>query len=216
MAFDGQLTLAAFFAFLGIFFDFFDGFFARKFDVASELGVQLDSLADIVTSGLVPGVVMFQLIQWSMISWPDNLVGFIGDFKGILPYFAFLITLSSCYRLAVFNISDNQKDAFIGLPTPANAILILSLPLILNFQDNDSINELVLNKWFLIAITILSTWLLNAPIKLLSFKFKNFLFNDNMPRYILILISLISLVLFKFIGIPIIIVLYILVSLFTK
>lgn len=216
MAFDGQLVLASFFVFLGIFFDFFDGFFARKFKVASELGVQLDSLADMVTSGLVPGVVMFQLLQWSMVSWPDNLVGFIGEYKGVLPYLAFSITLSSCYRLAVFNISDNQKDSFIGLPTPANAILILSLPLILNFQDNDAINELVLNKWFLIILTVLSTWLLNAPIKLLSFKFKNFSFNDNIPRYTLMVISLISLVLFKFLGIPIIIVSYILISLFTK
>jgi CDP-diacylglycerol--serine O-phosphatidyltransferase len=108
---------AFYFVCLGIFFDFFDGFFARIFKVQSPLGVQLDSLADMVTSGVVPGFVMLKMLSEL-------------SSEAFLPYFGFIITLGSCYRLAKFNIDTRQTDSFIGLPTPANALFILSLPLI--------------------------------------------------------------------------------------
>ena len=128
-AVNGDMKLTALFVFLGIFFDFFDGLLARKLDVHSELGLQLDSLADMVTSGLVPGLVMFYLLK---LGNPDT-----SSFSAYLPYVGLLITLASAYRLANFNIDDNQTDSFIGLPTPANTLLILSLPLIMEFQNND-------------------------------------------------------------------------------
>ena len=207
-ALEGQMKLTALFLCLGIFFDFFDGLLARKLKVQSELGVQLDSLADMVTSGLVPGLVLFYLLGLApQPSWETH---------NLLPYFGLLVTLASAYRLAKFNISDNQSDAFIGLPTPANALLIIALPLILDFQNSDAINAIILNPWFLIGVTILSCFLLNAPIKLIALKFKTWNFKDNASRYILILLSLVLLIVFQFAGIPLVIISYIILSLMSK
>jgi len=207
-ALQGNMKLTALFVFLGIFFDFFDGFVARKLNVQSELGVQLDSLADMVTSGLVPGLVLFHLLELGL---QPSL-----ETYNFLPYFGFLVTLASSYRLAKFNISTNQSDAFIGLPTPANTLLIVSLPLILEFQNNDIINSIILNSWFLIILTLVSCYLLNAPIKLISLKFKTWSFRDNASRYILIVLSSIILAIFQFSGIPIVIITYIVLSILSK
>ena len=217
-AVNGFLVASAFLAFLGIFFDFFDGLLARKLNAQSELGLQLDSLADVVTSGLVPGIVMFQLINLT-----NDDVGFFGDIEttygfpfSSLSLFGLLITLASAYRLANFNIDDNQTDSFIGLPTPANTLLILSFPLIMEFQNNDTMNAIILNQWFLIGVTLVSCFLLNAKIKLLALKFKNWSFKDNATRYILIIMAIVLLAVFQFAAIPLIIIFYILISLLNK
>jgi len=204
-----QLEIAAIFVFLGIFFDFFDGLAARLLDVRSELGVQLDSLADMITSGLVPGIFMFQLLKMAETGGWNIAVPSNGLEISVLPFLGFLITMASAYRLAKFNIDENQQDSFIGLPTPANALLIISLPLILMFQHNDLLNKIILNQWFLIALTILSAFLLNSKIELFALKFKNWGFKDNAHRYIFILLSLVLLLTMKFIAVPLIIVLYI-------
>lgn len=219
----GDFVNAALFVFIGIFFDFFDGFFARKFKVESDIGLQLDSLADMVTSGLVPGIVMFQLLRMTISSWTyegsNSLLTF--DFSNYnlisyLPLLGFLITLASAYRLAKFNIADNQSNNFIGLPTPANALLILSLPLILEYQNSDLMNSIIVNKGFLIVVTFLSCFMLNANIKLLALKFQNFSFQDNASRYILIVLSAVLLVLFHFAAIPLIIICYVIISLLNR
>ena len=221
-AVNGELVITAVFVFLGIFFDFFDGLVARKLNVQSELGLQLDSLADMVTSGLVPGIVMFQLFNLADSTWIEfsynATVGLSSSLaqNSFLPFFGLLITLASAYRLAKFNISTNQSDSFIGLPTPANTLLILSFPLILEFQNNDVINAIILNKWFLISITLLSACLMNANIKLLALKFKNFSFKDNSARFILIILAIILLVIFQFAAIPLIILTYIIISILNK
>jgi len=221
-AVNGELVTTAIFVFLGIFFDFFDGLVARKLNVQSELGLQLDSLADMVTSGLVPGIVMFQLFNLADSTWIEfsynATVGLSSSLaqNSFLPFFGLLITLASAYRLAKFNISTNQSDSFIGLPTPANTLLILSFPLILEFQNNDIINAIILNKWFLISITVLSACLMNANIKLLALKFKNFSFKDNSARFILIILAIILLVIFQFAAIPLIILTYIIISILNK
>ncbi len=203
-AVEGALTMAAFFVLLGIFFDFFDGFLARKLKVASALGLQLDSLADMVTSGLVPGLIMFQLMSQSLTGSEP--------YVDLLPYMGLLITLGSAYRLANFNISTEQKNYFIGLPTPANALLVLSFPLILEYQNNEAINSVILNAWFLLALTLISTFLLNAPVKLMALKFKTWKFSDNIEKYILLILALIFLMVFKFFGISLIIFSYLLLS----
>lgn len=216
-----QLEMAAIFVFLGIFFDFFDGLAARALNVKSELGLQLDSLADVITSGLVPGIVMFQLLGMSMTGgWnAGNMFGYDQSEYGLsilfqpLPLLGFLITLASAYRLAKFNIDENQTSSFIGLPTPANALLILSLPLILLYQNNDVLNGIILNQWFLIGLTLLSTYVLNAKIELFALKFQNWGFKDNGLRYIFIIISLVLLVTLQFLAVPLIIVFYVLSSL---
>lgn len=216
-----KLEIAAIFVALGIFFDFFDGLAARALDVKSELGLQLDSLADMITSGLVPGIVMFQLLAMSQTSgWGDGSHFFLESgslqFKNLLPFFGFVITMASGYRLAKFNIDENQTSSFIGLPTPANALLILSLPLILMYQNNEFLNTLILNQWFLIILTILSAYLLNANIPLFALKFKNTSFKDNAMRYIFIIISLVLIVTMKFMAIPIIILFYVVSSVIQK
>lgn len=219
LAVTGNLIYAAFFVFLGIFFDFFDGLLARKLNVQSELGLQLDSLADVVTSGVVPGIVMFQLLNLSVHSgWESNDLcqGFYYESFNYLPLIGLLVILASAYRLAKFNISTNQSDSFVGLPTPANALLILSLPLIMEFQNSDSINAIILNQWFLISLTILSCYLLNADIRLLALKFKNWSFKDNAMRYVLIILAVVLLVIFQFAGIPLIILTYIILSLLNR
>ena len=201
----GDLSTAALFVFFGIFFDFFDGFLARKLNVSSEMGLQLDSLADLVTSGLAPALVLVNLIELSIL--PSQ------DANCFLPYLGLLVLLCSAYRLAKFNISTEQSQFFIGLPTPANALLIMSLPLILDYQNSDSYNALILNPFFLVVVTLLSSFLLNAPVKLIALKFKTWNFSENASKYILIIFSLVGLTLFKFAGIPLIIIFYIIISL---
>ncbi|GGW33564.1 CDP-alcohol phosphatidyltransferase family protein [Arenibacter certesii] len=216
-----QLEIAAIFVFLGIFFDFFDGLAARALNVKSELGLQLDSLADMITSGLVPGIVMYQLLSMSIhggwnIGWtsvPTETITESGSSLSWLPFVGFLITMGSAYRLAKFNVDENQVSSFVGLPTPANALLILSFPLILLYHHNDLLNDIILNEFFLIVTTVISTFLLNAPIKLFALKFDNWSFRDNAMRYIFILVSLVLILTIKFMAIPAIIALYILSSL---
>jgi len=215
-----QLELAAVFVFLGIGFDFLDGMAARVLHAKSALGLQLDSLADMITSGLVPGIVMFQLLGMSMNggwnldfnSEVSHSMIWTGMKIAALPFAGFLITMASAYRLAKFNIDEDQADSFTGLPTPANALLILSLPLILMYQNSEFLNGILTNQWFLIGLTLLSAFLLNANIKLFALKFKNRSFKDNSLRYIFLLLSLVLLVTMKFLAVPIIILLYIVSS----
>ena len=214
-AVNGDMIPTVFFVFLGIFFDFFDGLLARQLKVKSKLGLQLDSLADMVTSGVVPGLVMFHLLnltvnEASFIEISFEPLAFLVKKGSFLPYLGLLITLASAYRLAKFNIATNQTDNFIGLPTPANAFFILSLPLTLEFQNNDLINRIILNQWFLIFITLLSSFLLNANLKLIAFKkFTTTSFQENIISYLFLFLAVIVLVVFKFVGIPLIIVMYI-------
>lgn len=220
-AMNNNFVVASIFVFLGIFFDFFDGFFARKFKVQGPLGVQLDSLADMVTSGLVPGIVMYKLLGLTLNSnmtvnlnneWTDSI--FWSGFKmAPLPFLGLCITLASAYRLAKFNIDEDQQSYFKGLPTPANTLLIISLPLIIEFQNSDLMNNIILNKWFLIGLTILSSYLLNSNIKLFALKFKEWGFKANATRYVFIMLCVVLLILLQFAAIPILILLYISMSL---
>ncbi|TXG38886.1 CDP-alcohol phosphatidyltransferase family protein [Seonamhaeicola maritimus] len=210
-AVNDNFVSAAFFVFLGVFFDFFDGFAARKLNVQSELGVQLDSLADMVTSGLVPGIIMYKLLEIVQSDWVE--VDLSSDFGiPLVPLLGLFITLASAFRLAKFNIDTEQQSFFKGLPTPANALMILSLPLILEFQNNDIINAIILNKWFLIVVTIISCWILNSNIKLFALKFKNWNFKPNATRYIFIMLCAVLLIVLQFAAIPVIILLYIIMS----
>jgi CDP-diacylglycerol--serine O-phosphatidyltransferase len=198
-----NFEMAFFFVCLGIFLDFFDGFFARLFKVSSPLGLQLDSLADMVTSGVVPGFVMFYLLQ----KCQDPVSPIV-----ILPYLGFIITLGSCYRLANFNIDTRQTDSFIGLPTPANALFILSLPLVLKHSESLIILEVLTNSWFLLSITLFSAYILNAEIPLFSLKIKDFTFKKNALQIVFLTLSVFLLVFFQYLGIPLIIITYVLLS----
>ncbi len=216
----GNLVLAAIFVALGIFFDFFDGLAARLLDVKSEVGLQLDSLADVVTSGVVPGIVMYQLMNKALpaseflnAEWDSSLFG-----VAIKPFalLGLLIVLASAYRLAKFNVDDRQTDSFIGLPTPANALLILSLPLILTYQPGPVISGLLLNEWFLVVLTLLSCYLLNAELPLFALKFSDWGFKENKLRYFFIISCIVLIILLKFIAVPVIILLYVVLSVFSN
>lgn len=188
----GDFMSGFIFVCLGIFLDFFDGFFARLFKVSSPLGLQLDSLADMITSGVVPGYVVYSMLAMTA----EN---------PYLPFAGFVITLGACYRLANFNIDERQTDSFIGLPTPANALFFLSLPLIGEF-------ELLRNIWFLLGISLLSAYIMNAEIPLFSLKIKKLNFKDNALQMTFLLLSVLLVLFFQFLGIPLVILMYVLLS----
>ena len=195
---------------LGIFFDLLDGFLARKLNVQSKLGLELDSLADLITSGLVPGIIIFRLFKNSS----AVELSFIST--ELIANLAFFITMASAYRLANFNIKDSPKNYFIGLPVPANTIMILSLLLVSELSTNSFVVELIINKYFLISLVIISSFLMNSNLKFISFKFNNYLFNkENNSRYFLILSSIILLVLLGYISIPLIFLIYFVISIFS-
>ena len=221
-AVSGDLVSASFFAFAGIFLDFFDGLAARVLNAQSQVGLQLDSLADVVTSGVLPGIVMVQLLSEALTGTSLDISAILSStsnntsIESYLPFTGLLIAVASGYRLAKFNVDIRQTTSFIGLPVPANTLLILSLPLIISFQASKQITEVILTPWFLIIITLVSCVLLNAEIPLFGLKFKTWNFKDNAVRYLFLIASILLLVVLKFIAIPIIIFLYILVSLFWK
>jgi CDP-diacylglycerol--serine O-phosphatidyltransferase len=199
-----NFEMAFYFVSLGIFLDFFDGFFARLFNVAGPLGLQLDSLADMVTSGVVPGFVMFCMLKQAQNP---------SDTNQIIPYLGFIITLGSCYRLANFNIDTRQSDSFIGLPTPANTLFILSLPLVrLQFPDSLVVLEIISNQWVLLAITLFSEYILNAEIPLFSLKIKDFSFKKNALQIVFLTSCILLLVFFQYLAIPLVIITYVLLS----
>lgn len=206
-ALNKEFEMAFYFVSLGIFLDFFDGFFARLFQVSSPLGLQLDSLADMVTSGVVPGIVMYQLMGSSS-GYPK-----LGWIVEPFPFVGFLITLGSCYRLANFNIDTRQTDSFIGLPTPANALFILSLPLVLRNLDSFFVLELLTNSFVLVGITLLSVYMLNAEIPLFSLKIKQMSVKKNALQILFLLSSVVLIASFQYAGIPLVIVFYVLLSL---
>lgn len=212
--FEDQLAMASYLLGLAALFDFLDGFFARLLKVQSPIGKDLDSLADMVSFGLVPGMILFKLIGYSIgISINTGIIT-------LVPYIAFLIPLFSALRLAKFNNDERQTDVFIGLPTPANALLIASFPLILIQQSTLvginilPIQSLFLSTVFLIVMSVLLSYLLVAELPLLSLKFKTFNWKENKIRFLFLGISCVLLILLYYVAIPVIILLYILLSLF--
>jgi len=212
-AVSGHLMFAVYFVLLGIFFDFFDGFFARLLNVSGELGKQLDSLADVVTSGVVPGIILFQLIQ--KVPFYNTSSEDIMSWSGIkivpLALIGLVFCLASAYRLAKFNIDTRQTSSFIGLPTPAATLVVLSLPLILA-TGNEWSHEFINNQWFLVVLTLLLSYLMHAEIPLFALKFKDYAWKNNKIKFSFLGVSLLLLIGLQFVAIPLIIMLYVLFS----
>lgn len=211
-AFNGNYSEAFSLVCLGIFFDFWDGFFARIWKVQSPIGLQLDSLADMVTSGVVPGLVMYKILGGIQENQSQYNLTPETSYMGVVPYLGFLITLASCYRLAKFNVDTRQTDSFIGLPTPANALLIMSIPMIHLNSEFEWLVDFLSNPYVLVGITVLSAYLLNAEIPLFSLKVKNFSWEKYKMQVVFLILSVILIVLLEFIAIPIIILLYVILS----
>ena len=199
--FAGQLVLAAYLVALAAAFDFADGLLARGLRVSSPIGKDLDSLADMVSFGVVPGAFLFQLLERGGTGLPDWL-----------PYLAFGLTVFSALRLAKFNNDTRQTSCFIGLPTPACTLLVASLPLIL---ENDAFHlaRLILNPWFLLGLTLALSVLLVAELPLFALKFKNLRWQDNGQRFIFLLLAVALLLLLGVAAVPLVVLLYVLLSL---
>jgi len=201
-AFRGELVIAAYAIFLSAIFDFFDGLASRVLKSFSGIGKDLDSMADMVSFGVLPAVIMYQLLlQAHQINKVSSWLNFI----------AFMIPIFSALRLAKFNVDTRQAENFIGLPTPANAILIASFPIIIH--DHDLFyTPYLLNPYTLISLTIIMCALLVLEMPMMSLKFKNRDFNENIYRYLLLLFSAILILFFKFAAVPVIIFIYIALS----
>ena len=201
-AFHNNLILSCILIAVALIFDFFDGFVARLLKVSSAIGKDLDSLADMVTFGLLPSIIVYQLLMQSI---PDLM----GIWKA---YFAFIIAIFSAVRLAKFNNDPRQSDSFIGVPTPANAMLIASLPLIIHIHG-DFWKEIILNTDNLLILSVIMSYLLIMEMPLIALKFKHFGWKGNQARYVLIVTTVLLLVTLKILAVPVILVLYILLSL---
>lgn len=191
-AFNGSLEIAAYFVLLSGIFDFFDGFVARLLNVKSAIGKELDSLADVVSFGFLPGIVMFQLLKQS-------------DYTSeYLPYFGFIITVFSALRLAKFNIDTRQTEDFIGLNTPMNTLFVVSLPFIQ--KDYPSV---IGSAPLLVGLIVLLSWLLVSEIKIFSLKFSSTSWEQNKIKYIFLILSVLLIAFLKFAAVPLILILYI-------
>ncbi len=209
---DEMLAVSALFIGIAALMDFLDGLVARILNVSSAIGKELDSLADVVSFGVAPGVIAFQLITFSGGVWEIFSIN-------VLPYFGLIIPVFSALRLAQFNIDATQSESFKGLPVPANAILFASLPLILmpGYAGSSGFEQflsLQLHKAsFLIALVLVFSFLLIAPFRLFSLKLKGLSWRKHKLQLIFLLFSLVSLIVFNFAAVPVIITVYILMSL---
>ena len=215
-AVNGDYLTTAILVVLGIVFDFFDGFAARILNVSGELGKQLDSLADMITSGVVPGLIMYSLIMNNnsvLISFPqEGTIKFLIYVLTSIEFIGLLLTLAACYRLANFNIDTRQSDSFIGLPTPAMSLFVIALPLITMYSENQFFIDLIQNNYFLIGVTFVLSFLMNAEIPLFSLKFKTFGIKENLLKYVFLIASLVMILALEVISIPAIIILYVVLS----
>ncbi|PKK35299.1 CDP-diacylglycerol--serine O-phosphatidyltransferase [Siphonobacter sp. SORGH_AS_0500] len=203
-AFNNDLLLCSYLIVIAGILDFFDGFVARLVKAQSAIGKELDSLADMVTFGVLPSIIIYHLILESV---PD----LVSTWK---CYFAFVIAVFSALRLAKFNIDERQTSGFIGLPTPANAFLIASIPVIL--RQHEEWGPIILNANYLIAFSFIMSFLLVMEVPLFALKFKGFGWKGNEIKFIFLLVSALLLILLNFTSVPLIIALYILLSLFNN
>ncbi|MHC5354594.1 CDP-alcohol phosphatidyltransferase family protein [Myroides sp. LJL115] len=210
--FDDNIQMAFIWVCIGIFFDYWDGFAARILDVKSELGLQLDSLADMVTSGVVPGLMVYKLLANIQANQPMYSLTADTYYMGAVPYLGFIITLGACYRLAKFNVDTRQTESFIGLPTPGNALFILSLPMIANTTSSEFLISAISNPYVLVVISFLSAYIMNAELPLFSLKINPAKLSQYKLQIAFMLTSIVLVVTLHYLAIPIIILLYILLS----
>jgi len=204
-----KIWMASLFIGLAGVVDFLDGFIARILNADSLMGKELDSLADVVSFGVAPGLIIYQFLRMSYAREEGGLEVSLG---WLLP--ALLIPCAAAYRLAKFNLDKEQQYGFKGVPTPAVGLLIASIPLIYWYGDNESIVLLLLNKWFLYGLVIVLSYLMVSNLQLMSLKFADYSLRNNLSKIILVIVSILLIVLLKWLAIPIIFVAYIILSLF--
>jgi len=205
-----KLTYASVFIFIAAVVDFLDGFVARLFKATSELGKQLDSLADVVSFGVAPGVILYQLLRIAYMKEEDGLDTSI---LYLLP--AFLYACAGAYRLGRFNLDTTQSTGFKGVPIPAAGLVVASFPLILHNADS-FINEWLVNKWVLYAVILVLSALMISTIPMMALKFKNFGLKDNLPKLILLVVAIVAAIFLGWIAVPLVFIVYIILSLSLK
>jgi CDP-diacylglycerol--serine O-phosphatidyltransferase len=205
-----KLTWAAFCIIIAAVIDFLDGFVARLLKATSSMGKQLDSLSDVVSFGVAPGIIIYQLLRFGFATEENGLNASI---LWLLP--AFILSCAAAYRLAKFNLDETQTLFFKGVPVPAVGLLIASFPLILHFNTISSINGLLINKWFLYILIIILSYLMVSNIRMMSLKFADFTLKNNIPKVTLLIIAVITAIFLHWIAVPIVFIFYILLSITT-
>ena len=203
-----EIWMASLFIGLAAVVDFLDGFVARIFKATSELGKQLDSLADVVSFGVAPSLIIYHFLRLSYARQEDGL-----NVSWVLLTPAFLIACAAAYRLAKFNIATDQHYGFKGVPTPAIGLLIASFPLI---YYSTTMDDLFQNKWIWYAIIIVLSWLMVSNLPLMALKFKDFSIKNNLPKFILILLAIVAGIFLNWLAVPLVFVAYIILSLAFK
>ncbi|MBP6431285.1 MAG: CDP-diacylglycerol--serine O-phosphatidyltransferase [Ferruginibacter sp.] len=206
-----KIYLASLFIGIAAVIDFLDGFVARALNASSEMGKQLDSLADVVSFGAAPSIILYQFLRMSFIR--DN-EGLEADFIWLTP--AFIFACAGAYRLARFNIDTEQSYGFKGVPIPAAGLMVASLPLIYWNIQTDTVYNILMNKWFLYVLILLLSGLMVSKLPLMALKFKDFTLKNNLPKFILLGIAVVAAILLKWVAIPIVFIAYIILSLLYK
>lgn len=203
-----KTMLASIFIGLAALVDFLDGLVARLFKATSPMGKELDSLADVVSFGVAPGMILYQLLR---LSWAAQANGLDVSVGWLLP--ALLIPCAAAYRLARFNIDDSQQYGFKGVPTPAAGLLIASLPLISWYTNSRMVEAALLNKWVLYGLILVVGYLMISRLPLMALKFNNSSLRSNMPKIILLVLAIIAAIFLRWLAVPVVFVFYIIVSL---
>ena len=207
-----KITWGALLIFLAAIVDFLDGFVARLLKATSPMGKQLDSLSDVVSFGVAPALIIYQLLR---ISYAQEENGLDVSIAFLLP--ALLIGCAAAWRLAKFNLDESQQYSFKGLPTPAAGLFVASLPLILHFTSATiNITDYIINKWVLYLIIVVLSFLMVSNLPLMSFKFKDFSLKNNLPKYVMVIIGVVAAIFLQWIAVPILLVTYVIVSLLFK
>jgi CDP-diacylglycerol--serine O-phosphatidyltransferase len=205
-----KITWGCLFIFLAAIIDFFDGFVARVFKTTSEMGKQLDSLADVVSFGVAPGMIMYQLLRISLARQENGLDASVA---GLLP--ALILPCATAWRLAKFNIDTGQQYRFKGMPCPASGLFVASLPLVV-FYDQNGLTEIIYNQWFLYLVIALLSYLMISNLPMLALKFNDYSLKNNLPKLILTVIAVIAALFLKWLAVPAVILAYVILSLMQK
>ncbi len=206
-----HIALASLFIGLAAVVDFLDGFIARLFNASSEMGKQLDSLADVVSFGVAPSMILYQFLRLSIAKEENGIETGIG---WLVP--AFILAAAAAYRLAKFNLDTKQQYGFRGVPTPAVGLLVASLPMIYWNSNHPDLIQWMLNKWVLYAIIAGLSWLMVSNLPMLALKFKNMTLKDNLPKIILFILAVVSIGFLQWLSVPVIFIGYIILSLVFK
>lgn len=203
----GKPVNAAVMIFIACLFDFLDGFLARQLHAHSPIGADLDSLSDVVSCGVAPSFIMAWLMSYASDLPPFGLFGI-----NVMPCLAFLLPVFAAIRLAKFNIDDTQKTSFRGLPTPGMAIFIASLPLAL--EQVGHLKDGALSYWACLGITLFFSFLMVSRLRFFSFKMKSLSWKGNEVRWIFLAVAVVAFIIFKWLALPFVMVLYVLLSIF--